>query len=155
MQDQALTARDMMTTRLKTVRADDRVYDAVRMLLDNGISGAPVVDENRNLIGILSEKDCTQALMRAVVHGLPSSLVKDVMTTHVVSVPPDAHLLTVSHIFLNRPIRRIPVVEDGKLVGQISRRDLLKHAVSVFDTAPDRTAAVLYLSAIDGRKLPT
>jgi len=152
--ESGLCARDMMIKRVKTVRPETQIADAVKMLLRHGFSGAPVLDASGELVGILSEKDCIQALMRAVVERLPSSQVRDVMTEDVITVTPDTHLLTIAHMFLNKPIRRLPVVENGKLVGQISRRDLLRHAAAVFEDAPSRSAAVLYLSAVDGSRRP-
>jgi CBS-domain-containing membrane protein len=150
-----LRARDMMSVRIHTVAAEDRVYAAVQTLLKKRVSGAPVVDQNNRVIGILSEKDCIQAMLRAINDRLPPSLVRDVMTTSVVTAKPDDDLLSIAHIFLTRPIRRIPVVdEQGKLLGQISRRDLLAAASRVFDEAPSRDAAVLYLSAT-GRQAPS
>ena len=149
-----LCVREMMITRVKTVRPDTWINDAVKTLLKHGFSGAPVVDGSGKLVGILSEKDCIQALMRAVVERLPASQVKDVMTEKVITVTPDTHVLTVAHLFLNNPIRRLPVVENGKLVGQIRRRDLLKHSLNVFEHSPSRSAAILYLSAVDGSRPP-
>ena len=148
------TARDMMKTRLVTVRADMRVLDAVRLLLSNRVSGAPVVDDTGSLIGMLSEKDCIQALLRAVAERLPSSTVADVMTAEVTTVHEGTDMLTVAHMFVTKLLRRIPVVnEAGALVGQISRRDLLATAIEVWDESPSREAAVLYLSAT-GRTTP-
>lgn len=143
-----------MTTRLITVRPDMRVLDAVKLLLKNRVSGAPVVDERGHLLGVLSEKDCIQALIRAVAERLPSSSVDDVMTKEAVTVHEGTDLLTIAHLFTTRPIRRLPVIDDdGKVVGQISRRDLLSVAVDVWNDAPSREAAVLYLSAT-GRTTP-
>ena len=149
-----ICARDMMITRVKTVTPDTQVIDAVNMLLKHGFSGAPVLDDAGQLVGILSEKDCIQALMRAVVEQLPSSQVQHVMTKDVITITPDTHILTIAHMFINKPIRRLPVVDNGRLVGQISRRDLLKHAAAIFDQADSRSAAVLYLSAVDGSHPP-
>lgn len=151
-----LLARDLMVARVHTVRADERIYDVVKMLVKKGISGAPVVDDRRRVIGMLSERDGIQALMRAVVDDLPSSRVRDVMDPEVTTVPPETHLLTVAHVFLTRKLRRLPVVDhDRRLVGQISRRDLLRKAIEVFDAAPNREAAILYLSAFEGTFPPT
>ncbi|MEN0068231.1 MAG: CBS domain-containing protein [Myxococcota bacterium] len=148
------TAREMMTKRLITVRPDMRTLDAVRLLLKNRVSGAPVVDEDYRLIGMLSEKDCIQALLRAVAERLPSSMVRDVMSTEVVTISEESDLLSIAHLFVTKPLRRIPVVRaDRTLVGQISRRDLLSSAVKVWDAAPNRQAAVLYLSAT-GQQTP-
>ncbi|MEM6926627.1 MAG: CBS domain-containing protein, partial [Myxococcota bacterium] len=73
-----VTAREMMTGNLFTVREDMRVLKAVRSLLKHRVSGAPVVDDQGRLLGMLSERDCIHALVRAVVERLPSSYVRDV-----------------------------------------------------------------------------
>ena len=149
-----ITARDMMTTNLVTVREPMRVLEAVRTLLKSKVSGAPVVDEKGHLVGMLSEKDGIKALLRAVHERLPSAIVADVMTREVTTVHESTDMLTIAHLFVTQPVRRVPVVrDDGKLVGQISRRDLLATAVDVWDESPRREAAVLYLSAT-GRTTP-
>jgi len=143
-----ITAGEMMTKKVVTVREDMRVLDAVRLLLKNRVSGAPVVDGDYRLIGMLSEKDCIRALLRAVSERLPSSYVRDVMTSEVFTIEEEADLLSIAHLFTTKPLRRIPVVgRDGTLLGQISRRDLLSSALDVWDESPSREAAVLYLSA--------
>lgn len=146
-----LTAKEMMTKRLVTLQPEQQVYDAVQLLIKKGISGAPVVDSQYRLVGILSEKDCIQTLVQAIHHRLPSSKVKDVMSTSITSVTSDADFLSISHLFLTKPVRRIPVLNGTVLVGQISRRDLLATAVKVFKTAKNREAALLYLSALHER----
>ena len=147
------TAADFMTSRVHTVRPEDPVIDATRMLVKRGFSGAPVVDEDRHLVGMLSEKDCIVALMNSVHHGLPPSTVADVMTREVITVTEETGLMAMAHLFVSRGLRRVPVVRGDKLVGQVSRRDLLARAVRIFEKAPDRQAAVLYLSAL-GRRPP-
>ena len=144
-----LRAKDMMVTRVRTVALDERVYDVVRMLLKYNLTAAPVVGADMRFHGLLTEKNCIQALMRAVHDGLPSSHVRDVVTSPVVTVGPGEHLISIAHQFLSDPERTIPVVQRGRLVGIINRRDLLKAAVRVFDTAPTRESAVLYLSALE------
>lgn len=149
MADDTVRARDMMVRKLHTVRPETAVYDAIRMLLDRRVSGAPVVDASGKLVGILSERDCIQSVMRAI-DGLPPATVERVMSKDLITVEEDADFLSVAHVFLTKSVRRIPVVDEaGKLLGQISRRDLLKAAAEVFDEAPSREAAVLYLSALD------
>lgn len=143
-----VSAKDMMVTRLKTVGPDERVSTVVRMLLDNRISGMPVVDEDRRLIGMVTEKDCIKALMREVHHHMPPALVSEVMTKDVIDVHEDDHMLTIADIFLLKPIRRLPVTRGGLLIGQISRRDLLAAANRVIDQSTSREAAILYLSAL-------
>ncbi|MCB9666349.1 MAG: CBS domain-containing protein [Alphaproteobacteria bacterium] len=155
-QPSMLIARDLMQTSVRTVRPDDRVYDTVKMLVRKGLSGAPVVDADRRVVGMLSEKDCIKALVHAVVERLPSHLVEHVMSRDVRTVLPETHYLTVAHLFLQHPIRRLPVVDgEGRLVGIIGRSDLLKHAIDVFEAAPSREAAILYLSAFEGTIPPS
>ena len=72
------------------------------------------------------------------------------MSKDVVSVGPGTGILQVAHLFLRKRLRRIPVVDaDGVLLGQVRRRDLLKRAVSIFEGAKTREAALLYLSALE------
>jgi len=145
-----LTAREVMVAGIKTMSPDQRVLDAVQLLLKHRFSGVPIVDEEKNLIGMLTEKDCIQALLRAVEENIPPLCIRDVMTTeNLITITEDTHLLTMAHLFLTNPVRRLPVLRDGRLVGQVSRRDLLRAAMAIFEGAPDREAAILYLSAIE------
>lgn len=147
-----LTAAEMMTTDLVTLRPEQRTYDAVKTLLRRRISGAPVIDEEGKLIGVFSERDSIQALLRAVHEQLPASRVGDHMSTDLITVNPDTTLLTIAHLFLNHTVRRTPVInEDGRLVGLISRRDLLTAAGRVMDKASTREEGLLYLSAVRER----
>ena len=154
MQDNAgIVARDMMATDLRTAKATQRVQDAVRVMLKHGISGMPVVDDDQRLIGMLTQKDCIRALIRAVEDGLPGSTVADVMSRgELLTVTPDTHLLGVAHTFLTNTVRFLPVIDGGRLIGQVTRRDLLRAAIDVFDQAPDRESAVLYLSALENAR---
>jgi CBS-domain-containing membrane protein len=148
-----LLARDIMERRPSTVPPQMLVHDAVRLLLKEKRTSVPVVEDGR-VIGLLTEKGCVKALLRAVEYRLPASSVRDVMNADVALVDVDAHVLTVAHRCIEATRRRVMVVDgDGKLVGVITRRDLLRATVEVFDTAPDRNSAVLYLSAT-GSKPP-
>ncbi|MEL6341850.1 MAG: CBS domain-containing protein [Myxococcota bacterium] len=143
-------ARDVMVKRVYTVTPDQRVYEAVNILLKRRISGMPVVDNERRVVGVISERDGIQALMRAVHDRTPPSTVGDVMTPNPKTITADTHLMTIAHRFLTDNIRRLPVVDaEGRLVGQVSRRDLLAGAMRIFDKAPNRDAAILYLSALN------
>ena len=150
-----LLARDMMV-KPYAVRPGDRVYDVVKTLTRRRYSGAPVVDAQRKVIGMLSERDAIKALLNAVVEQLPSHTVEQVMDTKLTTIPPETHVLTVAHLFLHKNLRRIPVVDrEGVLIGQISRSDLLRRAIDVFEASPNRKAALLYLSALEGTIPPT
>ena len=147
--NKTLTARDIMATSLFTLREDQDVNDAIDGLLERRISGCPVLDANDRLVGVMSEKDCILALVRAFYHKLPSGTVADVMSKQVRSIPPSMDLLSIAQLFLQNHFRRLPVVDGEHLVGQISRRDLLTAISKVLRTNPHHEAATLYLSAID------
>jgi len=117
--------RDFMAKKLITFKEDQDIYAAIDILVKEGISGAPVVDDRQHLVGILSQKDCIRILANGVFHSRPAGPVKDYMSEIVMTIDPDADMFTVADLFLNNVYRRIPVVEDEKVVGQISRRDVL------------------------------
>lgn len=147
--DRIPRARDVMTTKLTCLREDELVYDAVKKLLQRNISGAPVIDDKRRLVGVLSEKDCIRAAMRAYHDSLPSPRVGQIMTRDPVSVKEETNVVTIAHLFATSPFRRVPVVRGEVLVGQISRRDLLKAVASVLEPVAGHKAAPLYLSALE------
>jgi predicted transcriptional regulator len=117
---------DYMDKSFITLQPDMDVYKAIQILLDGKITGAAVVDDKENLVGILSEKDCLRTLIHDAYSNLPSAKVSDYMTKNPVTIHPDLDVFTVADIFLNRTFRRLLVVKEGKLVGQITRRDLLR-----------------------------
>ena len=114
-----------MTTRLITLSEDLDVYFAINLLLKNKISGAPVINDKNELVGILSEKDCLRVFANGSFHNMPGGLVNNFMTKAVATVYPEMDLFMVADIFLKHNYRRMPVVSGKKLVGQISRRDVL------------------------------
>ena len=118
--------REFMATKLKTLTPDVPILEAVRFLLDNKISGAPVVDGDGTLVGILSEKDCLGLVARGVDNEPPEGAVGDFMTSDVMTVPSKMDIYYCAGLFLKNVYRRLPVVDGGKLVGQVSRRDVLR-----------------------------
>ena len=120
------TARDFMAKELVTVHPESDAYEAIVRLLKHRISGMPVTDADGNLVGILSERDCLKTLVQAQYHELPTASAGELMSTDVQTVTPDTDILQVAKIFLENKFRRLPVVEDGHLVGQISRHDVLR-----------------------------
>ena len=128
------TAREIMVRSLVTLRPDMMAVEAAEVLLKHQISGAPVVDEDGHLLGLLSEFD----LLRAVASSdyemdAHDAIVKvdQLMTRECHTVTPDMDLFAVAHEFVNLRVRRFPVIENGKLVGQVSRRDALRAAVKL------------------------
>lgn len=146
---QNTTAADIMTRDLVTVHPDTNVLEAVDRLLEHKISGAPVVDETGHLVGILSELDCVKHMCSRAMENLPPLEVSELMTREVQTVTPDTNLLTLAHIFTTKRYRRLPVVDpQGHLLGQLSRRDLLKALQDIMTRQTKGEAAPLYLSAI-------
>ena len=122
----SVTARDYMETTLVTFRPEMDVLEAVEWLLEYRISGAPVVDEQHQLIGVLSEKDCLKTVLSAAYHDDLGATVGELMTPKPETVDADTSIVDLAELFLKTNRRRFPVVDEGVLIGQISRRDVLR-----------------------------
>lgn len=123
------TARDLMTTSLLTFRPDQPILDAIHQLTRWSVSGGPVVDAEGKLIGILSELDCLRMLASDEFYQddqEESALVRQFMTCGGRTISPDLGIYGMAHYFLTTPIRRLPVVERDRVLGQVSRRDVLR-----------------------------
>ena len=120
-----------MSTKLIKFTPDMDIQHATQILLDNKISGAPVVDKSGRLIGMLSEKDCINLLLDGQYNQRPSGTgsVDDYMSKSIKTLDAGTSIMDAAYQFVNSPYRRFPVLESGKLVGQISRRDVLKAIV--------------------------
>ncbi|MCK6409110.1 MAG: CBS domain-containing protein [Thauera sp.] len=99
---------------------------AVSLLVKHGLSGAPVVDENRRVVGFLSEKDCLKAALDASYFRRDEGTVEDFMSRDVTSIAADASLIDAIEVFLAKHYASLPVVEGARLIGQLSRHDILK-----------------------------
>lgn len=119
---------DYMSRRLITFHEKDNVVEAMGVILDNKISGAPVVDDDGKLVGILSEVDLMAIIIQDSYYDEGWGIVADFMKPDVDTVDPDLDIYTVAERFHKEHRRRYPVVKNGKLVGQISRRDVLQAA---------------------------
>ncbi|MDP2227514.1 MAG: CBS domain-containing protein [Moraxellaceae bacterium] len=133
---QSIRVADYMAHKLVTLRPDMSIDQAIRSLLDNGISGAPVVQDGK-LVGVFSESDCLKDVLQSVYHNMGGGLVSDFMTAAMETISPDESIITAAEIFLNHRRRRLPVVDaNGRLVGQISRRDVLRAIADLSSKAP-------------------
>jgi CBS domain-containing protein len=141
-----MRARDVMSTSVMTLPPDAPLATAAGMLAKRGVSGAPVVDGEGKLLGMVTETDLLRRLAavedrpRSWVAGLFASAqdqadrfarthgrrARDVMTTQLETVAPETSVEHVARVLEEKKIRRVPVVEDGKLVGLVSRADLLR-----------------------------
>ena len=111
-----------MSTQVITVRESDSALDGLKLLLTKGISGAPVVNENSDLVGVVTEFD----LLLAIDHVGEQVPISKIMTEGASWVSPDTSLDEARELMLGHNWRRLPVVEDGKIVGVLSRRDILR-----------------------------
>ena len=120
------TVRQYMTTKVVTFTPEMDLRRAIRLLLRHGISGAPVVDASGALVGILSKRDCLKVAFRVSYHQAEAGPVSAYMSRDVETVEADAPLVELAERFLRSTFRRYPVVERGRLVGVISRHDVLR-----------------------------
>ncbi len=118
--------RDYMDTTVPTVTPDMEILKAVDFLLKSKVTGAPVVDADGALVGILTEKDCLRLLATGHDGKFPTGTVRDFMHVHVETIKPDTNIYFVAGLFLSRNFRRYPVVDNGRLVGAITRFDILR-----------------------------
>ncbi len=137
MSKEVTLVRDIMTTTLYTLKPDTPILAAISMLLKNRISGAPVIDNTGALVGILSEKDCLRIFANeAFFSQNAGGEVKEYMTKNVTTIDPDDEVFKVAEMFLKNHFRRLPVLEDGKVVGQVSRRDILVESLRMVEESP-------------------
>ena len=120
------TVKDYMSHDPVTFSPDMDVLEAGRILVERRISGAPVVDRLGNLVGVLSEKDCLAVALSASYHEEWGGRVAEHMHAEAETVDADTSITDVARKFLGSGYRRFPVLRDNRLVGQISRRDVLR-----------------------------
>ncbi|MEQ8200467.1 MAG: CBS domain-containing protein [Syntrophomonadaceae bacterium] len=147
-----MLVKNVMTKDVLTVRPDEKVEKVARLLLDNQISGVPVVDEDHHVVGIITEKDL---MIKASELKIPfyltlfdsiiflenpirfnndlkkytATYVREAMTSKVVTVPEDCPVSEVVALMQKKKINRIPIVRHGKLIGIVTRNDILKAIV--------------------------
>ena len=122
-----------MAKHLVTFKPDDDLGTVINSLNEHKISGAPVLNERNELIGIISEQDCLRVVLDSVYHNQPISkhMVKDYMQKDIISVSYDSDVVDVANMFLKHRFGRFPVVKDGVLKGQVSKRDILRAASKI------------------------
>ncbi|SFP98547.1 CBS domain-containing protein [Tranquillimonas alkanivorans] len=152
-----MQARDVMTREVVSARPDTPVAEVARLMMARGISGVPIVDDGGTLLGLVSEGDLLRRVepersggrswwLRLFAGENAEDFVKtegrharDVMTKEVVTATPDTHLGEIARLLESRRIKRVPVVEGGRLVGIVSRANLL-HAVAANPAPAPETA---------------
>ncbi len=118
-----MIASDIMTRKVATIRPEAGAQEAAQLLDEKRISGAPVVDADSKIIGIITEADIISKVNR---DGL---CVADIMSHDVIAISEETPVSEIAALLTERKIKRVPVVRDGKLVGIVSRADIV-HAVA-------------------------
>ncbi len=128
-----ILVKDCMTKKLITFSPNQSVLEAMAMLIKHKISGGPVIDESNELVGIISEGDCLKQISQSHYFNSPmiDIKVKDYMVKEVKTVEANTSIFEVTDLFLSTKIRRFPVMENGKLIGQISQKDILEAVLKV------------------------
>nr|WP_306800269.1 CBS domain-containing protein [Endozoicomonas sp. YOMI1] len=126
-----------MTPKVVTVSPDIQVPEAIRILLKHNITAAPVVDNEGTLIGILSESDCLEGTLNGSYFSQDAGLVRDYMTSQVVTADPKEDIITVYQRFMTDKAYRVPVVADGNLVGILSPKDLMSAVLEFYERPVD------------------
>jgi len=127
--NQLVLVSDWMTTRLITFKPEQPIYEVIDKLLSNRISGAPVVNDKNEVVGVISEGDCLKEIVKGKYDNIPTlaGKVSDHMTTNVMTIEPSKNVFEVGQTFLNLRLRRLPVIDKfGKLIGQISQKDVMR-----------------------------
>ncbi|WP_206796321.1 CBS domain-containing protein [Amycolatopsis sp. MtRt-6] len=133
-----MRADQLMTTSVVTTTPETSVKEVVRLLATHSFTTLPVVNEDGDLVGVVTEADLLRGRIlpdpRTLIHqdapppppSRPSATVAEVMTTEVVTAAPDAHEAVLGRLMLDKHLRVIPIVVGTKLAGVVSRRDLLR-----------------------------
>ncbi len=121
-----ISVRNFMSTNIVTLDPDLDVLKAIHVLLRHNISGAPVVDQQGALVGMLTERDCMKVALDAAFHQQSGGTVRDYMATDVISVSAEESIVTLARKFYEDTFLRFPVVDGSGMVGIISRRDVMR-----------------------------
>ena len=121
-----LKAKDIMTTNVVSVTKETPIYEAMELLIENEITGMPVVDDEMNLIGVITEKDCLRLFYGD--QDEQNRTVRHFMTQPAVHYNENDSLRTICDFMMINYFRRIPVTtKKGKVVGILSRPDVIKY----------------------------
>ncbi|MFT4536222.1 MAG: putative transcriptional regulator [Saprospiraceae bacterium] len=132
--NQTPSVEEYMTRDLITFKEDTDINVVIKSLLDNRISGAPVLNDAGQVIGLIDDKDCLNVLFGNVYNQLPTTqnTVSRYMSNVMKSISVNQNILDVASVFISSPFKRLLVMdENNKLVGQISRRDILRAIIEL------------------------
>jgi len=118
-----ISIASVMTKEVICVKKDTHINKAINLLIDNKISGLPVVDDDHRIVGILTEKDLLGCAITCSIKD--DDVVAKYMSENVTSFDIKSSAMEICQFLIDHPYRRVPITQDGKLVGVISRRDIL------------------------------
>lgn len=118
------SAKDIMTKDIITLKETATAKEAIHLILDKRISGIPVVKNDMTLVGIITEKDLLQCCF---YDSGDEVKLTDIMTTDVFTMNEDTDLFEINDFFMNHNYKRLPILKDNKLIGIISRKDMLRY----------------------------
>ena len=122
-----LTVAKYMTRQPVTLKPGMDISEAIQLFIKHRISGAPVIDDAGQLVGLFSEADCIESYLSCAYNGnTECGAVADNMTTDLKTISADDDIIEAARRFKAYHLRRMPVLSHGKLVGQISRHDILR-----------------------------
>jgi len=132
-QSAPIMVKDYMSHSLITFGKDDPVINVIQALIKHKISGAPVVNERNELIGVISDGDCMKQISENRYYNIPigDKRVGDFMETNVPTIDKNTNIFDCASLFHKHNCRRFPIIENGKLIGQISRKDILCAAMKL------------------------
>ncbi|CAL2082375.1 CBS domain-containing protein [Tenacibaculum sp. 190524A02b] len=125
---------DYMSTKIISFKEEQPIEEVIETLISNKISGGPVVNDKNELIGIISEGDCIKQISESRYYNLPidqNNTVGKAMVREVETIDGSMNIFDAANKFLDSRRRRFPIVQNGKLVGQISQKDVLKAAMKL------------------------
>lgn len=122
----SILVRDYMQANVQAIKCDASVRDVVEHLLKWNITGAPVIDNSMRVIGFVSEQDCMKEMLNSAFYADNAALVTRIMRHDVLTVTPDTSILEIAETMLGHKPKNYPVIERGKLVGLINRRQILQ-----------------------------
>jgi CBS domain-containing protein len=128
-----LTVADVMTSQLVIFKPEQSIHEVMRAFIKHRISGGPVVDESRKLVGVISEADCMKEISDSRYFNLPilDKSVAHFMTKEVDTIDANTSVFDAASLFSKSSRRRYPVMENNRLVGQVSRKDIVIAALEM------------------------
>lgn len=132
-EESLIKVSDHMARDLITFSPDQQVMEVIEVMVKNKISGGPVVDSENNLLGIISQGDCIKQLNDSRYYNMPINdvKVKKFMAKNVETIDANSNIFDAADRFLKAKRRQFPIVKEGKLIGQISQKDVMRAALKM------------------------